>query len=153
VPADKPVYIGGVNTSGSAMIADRVRDFALLNQKMYYHPQAVGNILSFSNVKTKLELKYINDTFVAGTPDGDVVFRPHGKLYVYSVRGDVITGFGNYMFSWLFGHNCDRSHFFRFFPLFSGFYKNFIFCEIYQHLRSLTFAYYFNLLFLFLLLL
>jgi hypothetical protein len=32
VPAYKSVYIGGVNKSGSAMIADRVRDFALLNQ-------------------------------------------------------------------------------------------------------------------------
>jgi hypothetical protein len=32
------VYIGGVNKSGSAMIADRVGDFAFLNQKVYYHP-------------------------------------------------------------------------------------------------------------------
>ncbi len=90
LPINKPVYIGGVNKSGRAMIADRVGDFSLLNQKVYYHLQAVGNILSFSNVKTKLELKYINDTFVPGTPDGDVVFRPYGKLYVYSARGDVI---------------------------------------------------------------
>jgi hypothetical protein len=44
-------------------------------------------------------------------------------------------------------------HTFSGFPHFSGFYKSFIFCEIYQHLRSLTFAFYFNLLFLFLLLL
>ncbi len=33
------------------------------------------------------------------------------------------TGFSNYMFSWPFGHKCDRSHFFRFFPLFQVFTK------------------------------
>ncbi len=34
VPVYKLVYIGGVNKSGSAMIADRVGNFALLNQKV-----------------------------------------------------------------------------------------------------------------------
>jgi hypothetical protein len=68
-----------------------------------------------------------------------------------SVRrdGDPIaagTGFGNYIFS----RPLVRSLIlFQGFPTFSGFYKSFIFCEIYQHLRSLIFAFYFNLLFLF----
>jgi hypothetical protein len=53
-----------------------------------------------------------------------------------------LTGFGNYIFSRPFGSLVRSLTLFQV-SHFSGFYQSFIFCEIYQHLRSLTFVLYF----------
>lgn len=82
-PADKHLKVHGI---GGHLIATQVGDFGNFGQ-VYYHPEAVANILSFYELQRKYQIEYnnkIEDAFIVTTDKAKIKFVQKKGLYVFN---------------------------------------------------------------------
>jgi len=83
-PAMRPLHVAGI--SGQKLKVTQVGDLGDFGE-VYYHPDALVNILCFSDLASKYKVSYnsdVMDAFVVTTDKRTIIFEPKGKLYVYN---------------------------------------------------------------------
>ena len=81
--AHRPITVSGI---AGKFIVEQVGDLGKFGE-VYYHPDALANILCFHDLARRYHVTYdsnVLDAFIVTTDVRTLVFEPKGKLYVYN---------------------------------------------------------------------
>lgn len=86
--SDTTMVISGINKNGEPIKTNTIGDFAWFG-KVYYHPEAVANILSFHDLAKRFPVTFDSEKncFIVITQDGkQIKFSPKGKHYCHETK-------------------------------------------------------------------
>lgn len=77
-----PIFLKGITSSKSQLRVSKKGFFKNIIE-VYYHPDASGNVLSYSQLDKLLSLQWDPVTKTFYSADGNLVFQQKGRLYAY----------------------------------------------------------------------